>query len=387
MRLLIVTRERPGDARFGLGKAVRRIAAELRDRGHGVELISASDWTERDRANHNKTASFLRRLGAPEALASTLAERWIQARRTRRVLQRRAFTHLWFQDPWLATGYLMLRPFSRSNSVIRWGISEHGFGTFVHAVVLDGMPVPKRWLQVLLWLEAWTLHRADYVLLPTKAVELQLRQELKLAATPRHWAVLGYGRPSAPAMSHEDARHELGWSRSGFYVLVLGRTAPVKRVDLIVNGCLLAQSRGARVCLVIVGGGLDAQLHRLAGGLSCPPICVEVDDPSIYLAAADAYLSACAVESFGLANLEAITAGLPSVVAAGGGATEVLRDGAWLIAPTAEAFAEAICLFAERTELRARWAEAALARSACVPTWSQLAVEYEACIGGGHASI
>jgi glycosyltransferase involved in cell wall biosynthesis len=385
MRLLIVTRERPGDFRFGLGKAVRRIAAELLDRGHEVELISASDWTVQDRKNHAKTMRFLQLMGAPEPLASTLAERWVQARRTRVLLRRAGYTHLWFQDPWLSAAYLMLRPFGRSSRDIRWGVSEHGLGTFAHAVALDGLLMPKRWRRVLLWLEARSLRRADFVLLPSKAVDCQLRQELHLPTAPEHWAVLGYGRPSAPTMSREEARRDLGWDAFDFYALVLGRTAPVKRIDLILNACLLAQRTGAKVRLVIVGGGLHADLQRLAAGLSCPPICIEVDDPSVYLAAADLYLSACAVESFGLSNLEAVTAGLPCVVAAGGGATEVLQNGAWLIEPTAENFAEAICLLFDQPNLRARWAEAALARAACIPTWAQLAVQYEAHIGGEHA--
>lgn len=385
--MLIVTRERPGDARFGLGKVVRRIAAELQDRGHQVALISAADWTEQDHKNHAKTTRFLQRLGAPEALASTLAERWVQARRTRLLLQREGYTHLWFQDPWLSAAYLLLRPFNRAHREIRWGISEHGLGTFARAVALDGLLMPQRWRQILIWLEARGLRRADFVLLPSKAVEGQLRHELHLHSTPKHWAVLGYGRPPAPMMSRGDARRELGWEADGFYALVLGRTAPVKRIDLILNACHLAQRAGVEVRLVFVGGGLHADLQRLAAGLSSPPICVEVDDPSLYLAAADIYLSACAVESFGFANLEAITAGLPCVVAAGGGATEVLQDGAWLIEPTAENFAEAICQLFVQPNLRTRWADAALARAACIPSWAQLSAQYEVHIGGDCAKI
>ena len=385
MRLLIITRERPGDSRFGLGKAVRRIASELRSLGHEVDLISASEWVEQDVAHHVQAMGFLQRLGAPAPLASTLAERWVQARRTRKLLQRTAFTHLWFQDPWLAAAFLFLRPFNRASRATRWGVSEHGFGTFAHAVALDGLAMPERWRNVLLRLEAWSLRRADFVLLPTLAVERQLRNELKLRTAPGHWAILGYGRPSAPTMSHEEARRDLGWDAMGFYAMALGRTAPVKRIDLIVKACLLAQRRGTEVRLVIVGGQLDGGLRELAADLSCPPICVEVDDPSIYLAAADVYLSACAVESFGLANLEAIAAGLPCVVAAGGGATEVMADGAWLIEPTAENFAEALCRLAEQPQLRARWAEAARQRTAHIPTWAQLGVQYEKHIAGDHA--
>lgn len=387
MQLLIITRELAGDARFGLGKAVRQIASELRGKGHTVDLISAADWTDDDRANHLKTARLLQRLGAPAPLADALAQRWIQARRTRKVLQRKSFTHLWFQDPWLAVAFLFLSPRAVCFRSIRWGLSEHGFGSFVRAVELDGLTVPGRWRKTLLWLEDWSLRRADFVLLPTQAVATQLCLELGLSRSPGHWAMIGYGRPAELVVSRQEARRHLGWHEQGFYVLALGRTAPVKRIDLMISACLLAQARGVDVRLVIVGGGLNAGLQDLASSLVHDPICVEVDDPSVYLAAADVYLSACAVESFGLANLEAIAAGLPSVVALGGGAPEVLQDGAWFVEANAENFAQAICSLYEQPALRVRWREAALLRAARIPTWAQLAVPYEASIGGDHAEI
>jgi len=384
MQLLIVTRERQGDFRFGLGKAVRRIAAELRSRGHSVDLISVAEWTTMDSVRHQRATHVLQRMTAPEPLASALAERWVQARRTRKLLQKKTYTHLWFQDPWLAIAFLFLRPFNQVSRSVRWGLSEHGYGTFAHAVMLDGLVLPQIWRRLLLWLESLCLRSADFVLLPTLAVDFQLRDELKFEKTPGNWTVLGYGRPMELPMSRSQARNVLGWDEASFYALVLGRTAPVKRIDVILNACLVAQSKGVEVHLVIVGGGLNAALRALADSLRIQPICVQVDDPSPFLAAADVYLSACAVESFGLANLEAIAAGLPSVVARGGGASEVLADGAWLIEPTPENFAQALNHLVNQPALRAHWAKAASDRTAKIPTWKQLVPQYEGTIVGDH---
>lgn len=64
-----------------------------------------------------------------------------------------------------------------------------------------------------------------------------------------------------------------------------------------------------------------------------------VDNVTPYLAAADVYVSTSATESFGLANLEALMAGLPCICTAVGGVPEVMGQGAWFIPVNPEALA------------------------------------------------
>jgi glycosyltransferase involved in cell wall biosynthesis len=60
-------------------------------------------------------------------------------------------------------------------------------------------------------------------------------------------------------------------------------------------------------------------------------------DVGLYYSAADMYVSASLTESFGLANLEALSHKLPCVCTCVGGVPEVVQDAALLVKPQASA--------------------------------------------------
>ena len=85
--------------------------------------------------------------------------------------------------------------------------------------------------------------------------------------------------------------------------------------------------------LHLLGDGDRPGLQQLAdaAGFGGRIHFATVDDVRPYYAAADVYVSTSLTESFGLANFEALIAGLPCICTAVGGVPEVMGNGAWLI--------------------------------------------------------
>lgn len=112
------------------------------------------------------------------------------------------------------------------------------------------------------------------------------------------------------------------------YWLAVARLLPYKRLDLLIE--TVAQRAGDR--LVIVGTGPDeARLRNVAaalGAASRVSILTRVDDPQLrwLYTNADALVSA-AHEDFGLAPLEALAFGTPTVAIDRGGFRETIADG------------------------------------------------------------
>src|SRR6185369_7940363 len=117
---------------------------------------------------------------------------------------------------------------------------------------------------------------------------------------------------------------------------------PLKCFDRIVRAC--AAQGDPRIRLVLLGTGDSAGLQSLAhdAGFGAQLRIDATDDVAPYFHAADIYLSASSTESFGMANLEALCAGLPAICSAVGGVPEVVGDGAWLLPNDVETLARAL---------------------------------------------
>jgi glycosyltransferase involved in cell wall biosynthesis len=94
--------------------------------------------------------------------------------------------------------------------------------------------------------------------------------------------------------------------------------------------------------------------------------------------AADVYMSASSTESFGLANLEALCAGLPAICSAVGGVPEVVGDGGWLVPNDVGTLSRALSALVDDVALRSMWAKRALARAAQWPLAAEIAQSYVA---------
>ena len=117
-------------------------------------------------------------------------------------------------------------------------------------------------------------------------------------------------RPAARAA----ARAQWGVDEGTTVLLALGRLDPVKRMDEVITAAAPRLRAGGHRLVVVGDGPLRAALEALAADLG---VADHVDlagprsDVPAWLSGADVMLSACRDETFGLAVLEAVAAGLP----------------------------------------------------------------------------
>ncbi|MGM0632257.1 MAG: glycosyltransferase family 4 protein [Pseudomonadota bacterium] len=343
MRIVIVSREGAADRRYGLGRAVGRVAEGLRQRGHQVWYRTREDWGPREQRRLERLQRLL-----PASLRGPFAERLVQGWQAAGFALQEKATHVWLQDPWLVPGLRWrLRCRGHLRRPFRWGVSEHGLGSFAWAVRQDGIAITPAWYRRLLRCERRWLQAADWVWTPSQTALQALLRDLSLPGPPPHWSATGYGAPELDRemLKQAASRPVDGRRRVGQVPLLLcvGRLAPVKAYDQVVRALLLLQrEHDLPVRLWIAGEGQPGDLPPEADELIHPPRMEPVERIESALGRADLYLSACAAESFGLASREAVAAGLPCVVASGGASDEVLSGGAWSVPAEPAAMAAAL---------------------------------------------
>lgn len=337
MRVLMVTRERAGDQRYGLGKSLAPVLQALQAQGVHCRYLTQADAGAQGLAQlrrwHARVAPWLQKLLRGTDAASLLwglLERWNMGRLAANVARAQGFTHVHCHDPFIAQGFFLATLFRRGN--IRWGVSEHGFGSYTQAMHEDGARLGGHAMRLLRTVERRVLGRAHWVIAPTRSALQQLARDLGLPDVQPHWCAVPHAlsRPSV-LPERAAARAALGWQADDWVVLAVGRLVPLKRFDVLLEA--FARLCDERARLVILGEGDDAPLRRQAEalGVAARVTLSVTDDVWPYYAAADVYVSTSATESFGLANLEAVAAGLPVLAAAAGSVPEVLGAAAQLL--------------------------------------------------------
>ena len=386
MKLLMVTREAQADKRFGLGRSLTPIIDGLSARGHTVGYLSRAARSARSEAFcrrlHRWLLPMVRAAGGPqsdnEAVLQAMLERLDMGRLAAKVAQRDGYSHVHLHDPWIALGFMWARAMGGGARRCRWGITEHGFGSYAHAVHVDGGHQSARLAGWLRRLERLVTTRADWVIAPTEAALSQLERDLAVHPRPPHWRAIPHPLPALHLVSREAARARLGWEAEGLCVLGIGRLAPLKRFDLLVRAAArIAPVHPLR--LVLLGDG-DWDWMRAYGRQCGLPRDIEfalTDDVGLYLSAADLYVSTSSTESFGLANLEAVVAGTPAICAAVGGVPEVVAEAATLVPMDEEAIAAAMAAQLAATPAhRQRQRAIAAARTARWPSQAQIIERY-----------
>jgi glycosyltransferase involved in cell wall biosynthesis len=162
------------------------------------------------------------------------------------------------------------------------------------------------------WMIKALYDKVDMVVCPTPFAEQKLRAHGLRTPT----VVISNGvPPDAAAASNLRVGH--GDDASPFFILAVGRLAKEKRQDLIIEAVKRSRYRD-RIRLVLAGGGpLEPDLRRAAEGL---PHGAEIgflprETLLRYFAEADLFVHASEVELEGMAVLEAMSAGLPALVA------------------------------------------------------------------------
>lgn len=379
----MVTREMSGDRRYGLGRSLMPVVDALIARGWRMRYLCQEDLAPAAKDRRNQWLARLSRVpgvaGRPrvQQVLRALAERMQMGWFAAHVAKDEGYTVVHLHDPWLGLGFWLGHKWLGVRTV-RWGITEHGFGCYSRATHEDGLiqgPRVQRWLRRL---EAFTLRAANWVTAPTQLALDQLARDLALPFNPQHWHAISHAAPEMAAMNRSAACQTLGWAQQDFHVLGVGRLVPLKRFDILVAACARLASRHPQVHLHLLGDGDRGGLQQLAdaAGFGSHIHFAMVDDVRPYYAAADVYVSTSVTESFGLANFEALMAGLPCLCTAVGGVPEVMGTGAWLIPVDQDAVAaaldELICLPAQRKVL----SERAAAQARRAPNLESVVDEY-----------
>jgi 1,2-diacylglycerol 3-alpha-glucosyltransferase len=135
------------------------------------------------------------------------------------------------------------------------------------------------------------------------------------------------------ALDPVDSRAEAGWPEDTVVVASLGRLAPEKSPDLLLEAMALAAARRADLRLLVIGGGPSAE--ALGARAARPDLAgrVHMSGPLPRRAAlarlrgADLFAFTSRTETQGLVLAEALAAGLPAVAVEGPGVGESVRGG------------------------------------------------------------
>lgn len=165
-----------------------------------------------------------------------------------------------------------------------------------------------------------------------------------------------------------EMRERAGVPDDAILLLYAGRISPEKNIGLLVDFMkILAKDPTRDYRLLVAGGGPQAEWLHEQGDKYAPGKIVmlghlDKETLSGYYANADVFVHPNPKEPFGIAPLEAMASGVPTVAPNGGGILSyATNDNAWLVEPTGEAFAEAIRDVVDDPTLRERKVENALA--------------------------
>lgn len=381
--ILMATREMSGDRRYGLGRSLMPVVDALKSRGWRVRYLCQEDLPASAKSNRHRWLKWLNRLPwirtkvHLQHLVAAFSERLQMGWFAAEIARKDGFATVHLHDPWLGLGFWFGAKVLRLSN-IRWGITEHGFGCYSRATHEDGLtqgPLVQRWLRRL---EAVTLGAANWVVAPTQLAVDQLARDLALPFNPVHWHVIPHAAPYVVPTDQTLARAQLGWDLNGFHVIGIGRLVPLKRFDILVGACASLIAKYPNLHLHLLGDGdrPGFQQQADAAGFGHRLHFAVVDDVRPYLAAADVYVSTSVTESFGLANFEAMVAGLPCICTSVGGVPEVMGLGAWLIPVNPDVLAGAIEELICNPGLRQAMAARALAQATLAPQLASVTEQY-----------
>jgi len=175
------------------------------------------------------------------------------------------------------------------------------------------------------------------------------------------------------ALAARDPRVLAGWPSDAVVVASLGRLAPEKSIDLLLEAFVAAAADIPALRLVLVGGGpSEASLRErvaapdLAGRVHLTGGLPRLEALAL-IRGADVFLAASRTETQGLVLAEALAAGLPVVALAGPAVADSVRDGVdGLVVASeppggrSERLADALRRLATHDDVRATFAAAAL---------------------------
>jgi Glycosyltransferase len=159
----------------------------------------------------------------------------------------------------------------------------------------------------------------------------------------------------------KEMRERAGIPENAVILLYAGRISPEKNVELLVEMMkILAKDAGRDYRLLVAGDGPKAEWLRQQTDKNFPGKVVllgHLDKETLadYYANADVFVHPNPREPFGIAPLEAMASGAPTLAPDSGGILSYATDeNAWLVKPTGENFARAVREIIENPEATER---------------------------------
>ncbi|WP_374354668.1 glycosyltransferase family 4 protein [Chitinimonas sp.] len=372
MKILFVTRESGLDRRYGLGRSTSHLIAQLQALGIAVDYFCTEQLSAQQQAQAEVWARRAGRFTGRELhpLLHSITRTWATGRAAMRHAQQHGHSHVHCHDALLTRA---AQTGAHSAHPVAIGLTQHGFHSMAQALHRHVLPLP-RWLRAAFdHIERRALADAHWIIHPARLGLANIAAELRLTPDAR-WHAIGHHIPAPAALDRAAAREQLGCTPGRRYLLAVGQLIPLKRFDWIIRA--LGQS-GEDWQLLLLGDG-DPTPYRAAARAAgiAPPLFASTDDPAPYYAAADAYVSASSTESYGMANVEAVLAGLPSLCTAVGAVSEVVGDAALLARDDFDHFAAQLKLLLSTEALREQLCERTQAFARTRPTAAAIAGQY-----------
>ena len=389
--------------------------------------LSPAQLDSRNRLIKLGQALLLARRFKCEDLVSAFIERLNMGYRAACEQQRLGATHVHLHDPWLALGYLLSQPLiglcvwrgalgpsteKPFTGRVRVFLTQHGFGAYCEAVRMDGVHIGSKAMRIMKVLEKWVCSQMTWVIAPTQtsldrlAVDLGIFTQARankdkvlakthqghqqgagkgdakasiarivpistlapMANPPRHWIKILHALPAHQHLDPLQSKVTLQIPIDCTVILSVGRLAALKQFDVIIGVFAQLCDQWKNLHLIILGDGDRSSLIALAESLGVASKITFAASPEVdvYYSAANVYVIASLTESFGLANLEALSHGLPCLCTRVGGVPEVVQDAALLVKPKASELLNGLCtmlidaqqndaLIKTSQELVARW--------------------------------
>jgi 1,2-diacylglycerol 3-alpha-glucosyltransferase len=171
---------------------------------------------------------------------------------------------------------------------------------------------------------------ADVVITPSES----LRQVMRDFGVRRPIECIENGVDLRPFHNpvNPHTKTSLGIPKSAVLYVYVGRLAPEKNVDLLLNQFAIARDVAPDLHLMIVGDGPSrSDLQKLVDGLNITPNvtfigAVDYEQVANYLVAADLFVTASVTEVHPLTVIEAMAAGLPVVAVSSPGIIETVES-------------------------------------------------------------
>ncbi len=349
MKILFVTGEGEADFRYGLGKSITPIMDYLQEQGHDITYFNATSIDKIKPDNFLQLRQFiLQKLLAlrQEALAlvwDIIAQRLVIGYFSAKIALKKAIDCVHFHDPLLVTGYKLYEFFNFTSTKHKLILTNHAYGRYLQS--RPGVPIPKLLATVLIHLEQYVIANIHQLVCPSQSGLKQLAKELNITKIPKNWHAIYHPRPNINIYNRDHARQLLNFDKNTSYIISVGQLIAMKGFDLLLAAISNLLQYNCKV--IILGDGNTKKLLDIAQQLKISDriLFTTTNDIGLYLSAADIYVSSSTTESFGMANLEAVIAGLPVICTNVGAVPEIVGDAAMLVESNVADITKAIKFF------------------------------------------